>query len=60
MRSHFGLDVTPVDQVEGFDLTKGKRQTLHIAVVRQGDSRPADELPAARDGPARGPRSRRS
>ena len=38
MRSHFGLIVTPVDQVEGFVLTKGKQQTLQLAVVRQGDS----------------------
>jgi 4-amino-4-deoxy-L-arabinose transferase-like glycosyltransferase len=47
MRSHFGLDVTPLEQVEGFWLTKGKYQTLYIAVVREGDSRPADELPSA-------------
>jgi 4-amino-4-deoxy-L-arabinose transferase-like glycosyltransferase len=36
MRKHFGLDVTPVDQVDGFVLTKGKSQTLQIAVVREG------------------------
>ncbi len=37
MRKHFGLVVTPVDQVDGFVLTKGKSQTLQIAVVREGD-----------------------
>ena len=36
MRSHFGLAVTPVDQVDGFVLTKGKKQTLQLAVVREG------------------------
>ena len=35
MRSHFGLDVRPIDHVDGFVLTKGKRQTLHLAAVRQ-------------------------
>ena len=44
MRKHFGLIVTPVDQVEGFVLTKGKSQTLQIAVVREGEA-PADEEP---------------
>ncbi len=48
MRSHFGLDVRPVDQIEGFWMTKGKYQTLYIAVVREGQSRPGDELAAAR------------
>ncbi len=38
MRSHFGLDVRPVDHVDGFVLTKGKRQTLHLAAVRRFDS----------------------
>ena len=42
MRKHFGLEVTPVDQVDGFVLTKGKSQTLQIAVVREGRSPPAD------------------
>ena len=37
MRSHFGLGVTPVDQVEGFIMTKGKKQTLQLAVVREND-----------------------
>jgi hypothetical protein len=37
MRSHFGLVVTPVEQVDGFVLAKGKKQTLHVAVVRRGD-----------------------
>jgi 4-amino-4-deoxy-L-arabinose transferase-like glycosyltransferase len=36
MRKHFGLDVTPIDQVDGFVLTRGKTQTLQIAVVREG------------------------
>ncbi len=43
MRKHFGLIVTPVDQVDGFVLTKGKSQTLQIAVVREGA--PAAEEP---------------
>jgi 4-amino-4-deoxy-L-arabinose transferase-like glycosyltransferase len=47
MRDHFGLDVKPLEQIEGFWLTKGKYQSLYIAVVRQGRSRSADELPAA-------------
>jgi 4-amino-4-deoxy-L-arabinose transferase-like glycosyltransferase len=37
MRSHFGLIVTPVDQVEGFIMAKGKKQTLQLAVVRESD-----------------------
>jgi 4-amino-4-deoxy-L-arabinose transferase-like glycosyltransferase len=37
MRSHFGLFVTPVDEVEGFIMTKGKKQTLQLAVVRERD-----------------------
>jgi len=37
MRRHFGLTVTPLEQVDGFVLTKGKKQTLLIAVVRQED-----------------------
>jgi 4-amino-4-deoxy-L-arabinose transferase-like glycosyltransferase len=41
MRSHFGLVVTTVDQVDGFVLAKGKQQTLQIAVVREGDQQPA-------------------
>ena len=54
MRSHFGLDVTPVDQVEGFVLTKGKRQTLYLAVVQRGRLTTLDELPRPRDGPRHG------
>ncbi len=42
MRKHFGLVVTPVDQVDGFVLTKGKSQTLQIVAVREGDTRPPD------------------
>jgi hypothetical protein len=37
MRSYFGLFVTPVDQVEGFIMAKGKKQTLQLAVVRKKD-----------------------
>ena len=37
MRSHFGLVVTPVEEIDGYVLTKGKRETLEIAVVHQGD-----------------------
>jgi 4-amino-4-deoxy-L-arabinose transferase-like glycosyltransferase len=36
LRSKYGLSVTPVDQVEGFVLSKGRQQTLQLAVVRQG------------------------
>ena len=43
MRKHFGLVVTPVDQVDGFVLTKGKSQTLQIAVVRAGEAPAAEE-----------------
>ncbi len=41
MRSQFGLVVTPVDQVDGFVLTKGKKQTLQLAVVHEADVPPA-------------------
>jgi hypothetical protein len=41
MRKHFGLEVTAVDQVDGFVLTRGKSQTLQIAVVREGSTREA-------------------
>jgi len=40
VRSKYGLSVTPVDQVEGFVLSKGQQQTLQLAVVRQVDSLP--------------------
>ena len=50
MRSHFGLVATPVDQVNGFVLTKGKWQTLQLAVVHEGDGPPA---PSASDAHAR-------
>jgi 4-amino-4-deoxy-L-arabinose transferase-like glycosyltransferase len=43
MRKHFGLVVTPVDQVDGFVLTKGKSQTLQIAVVHAGEAPAAEE-----------------
>ena len=46
MRSHFGLVVTPVDQVDGFVLAKGKQQTLQLAVVHEGDE---SHLPSAPD-----------
>ena len=45
MRSHFGLDVRPIDQVDGFVLTKGKRQTLHLAAVRLGNAETVEKLP---------------
>jgi 4-amino-4-deoxy-L-arabinose transferase-like glycosyltransferase len=45
MRSHFKLEVTPVDQVEGFVLNRGKPQVLQIAVVRRDGSRWSGELP---------------
>jgi 4-amino-4-deoxy-L-arabinose transferase-like glycosyltransferase len=41
MRRHFGLIVEPVDRVDTFVLAKGKQQTLELAVVRQGEERPA-------------------
>jgi len=44
MRKHFGLVVKPVDEIEGFVLTKGKKETLEIAVVCAG-VQPADEAP---------------
>jgi 4-amino-4-deoxy-L-arabinose transferase-like glycosyltransferase len=37
MRNHFGLDVTPLDEVAGFILTKGEQKTLQIAVVHEGE-----------------------
>jgi 4-amino-4-deoxy-L-arabinose transferase-like glycosyltransferase len=51
MRSDFGLDVRALEDVECYDLTKGKRQTLHLAVVRLDDSDPSGgpaALPTAR------------
>jgi len=41
MRSHFGLVVTPVDQVVGLVWAKGKLRTLQIAVVHEGNKPPA-------------------
>ncbi len=46
MRDHFGLDVSLLDQVEGFHLTKGKHRTLYLAIVKKGRSGPADEHPS--------------
>jgi hypothetical protein len=40
MRSHFGLEVTPIDQVRGFVLSKGQQHTLQLAVVRQAEAPP--------------------
>ena len=48
MRSHFGLDVDAVDEVEGFNLTKGKRQTLYLAVVTEAASRRSTTDPTSR------------
>jgi hypothetical protein len=45
MRSHFGLDVDVVDEVEGYRLTKGKKQTLYLAMVKEAASPTADERP---------------
>jgi 4-amino-4-deoxy-L-arabinose transferase-like glycosyltransferase len=45
MRSHFKLEVTPIDQVEGFVLNRGQPQVLQIAVVRQDPSRWTGALP---------------
>jgi 4-amino-4-deoxy-L-arabinose transferase-like glycosyltransferase len=45
MRRHFKLEVTPIDQVEGLVLNRGKPQVLQIAVVRQDPSRWPGELP---------------
>ena len=50
MRSHFKLEVTPVDQVEGFVLNRGKPQVLQIAVVRKDPSRWSGELPPVSTG----------
>jgi 4-amino-4-deoxy-L-arabinose transferase-like glycosyltransferase len=47
LRSKFGVEVTPVDQVEGLDLTKGRYRLLQFAVVRQGDSGSAGGSQAA-------------
>jgi 4-amino-4-deoxy-L-arabinose transferase-like glycosyltransferase len=53
MRSHFGLHVTPIDQVDGFLITKGKRRTLYLAVVREADIQPVErDRSEALDNPA--------
>jgi 4-amino-4-deoxy-L-arabinose transferase-like glycosyltransferase len=36
MRNHFGLSVTPLDQIDGLILTKGKIQTFQIVLVSEG------------------------
>jgi 4-amino-4-deoxy-L-arabinose transferase-like glycosyltransferase len=41
MRRHFGLEVTPLDQVSTFVVAKGNHQILQLAVVREGDKAPA-------------------
>jgi 4-amino-4-deoxy-L-arabinose transferase-like glycosyltransferase len=51
MRNHFGLVVTPVDEVDGLILTKGEQKTLQIAVVHVGEAAPVP--------PPLGPNSRR-
>jgi hypothetical protein len=43
MRKHFGLDVRIVEEIEGFRLNKGHRETLYLAVVKEGDSATAGE-----------------
>jgi 4-amino-4-deoxy-L-arabinose transferase-like glycosyltransferase len=35
MRRHFGLTVTPIEQIHGFAMTKGTKQTFCVSVVRQ-------------------------
>ncbi len=45
MRSHFGLDVDVVDEIESVQLTKGKRQTLYLAVVKEAASPTLDDGP---------------
>ena len=50
MRSHFGLEVKPIEPVECYDLTKGKRQTLHLAVVREGETGPTADATALSTG----------
>ncbi len=50
IQSKFGLSVTRVDQVEGFVLSKGQTQTLHFAVVREGESLPAASSASAAHG----------
>jgi 4-amino-4-deoxy-L-arabinose transferase-like glycosyltransferase len=34
MREHFGLDVTPVDEVDGIMINKGTRRTFQLAIAR--------------------------
>jgi hypothetical protein len=43
MRSHFGLDVDVVEEVESYQLTKGKRQTLYLSVVKEAVSPSIDD-----------------
>jgi hypothetical protein len=38
MRSHFGLDVSVVEELQSLELTKGKRRRLYLAVVKEGRS----------------------
>jgi 4-amino-4-deoxy-L-arabinose transferase-like glycosyltransferase len=45
MRSHFGLDVNVVEEVDGYRLTKGKHEMLYLAVVKEARSRPFDQRP---------------
>jgi 4-amino-4-deoxy-L-arabinose transferase-like glycosyltransferase len=47
MRSLFGLDVDIVDEIAGYRLTKGKKQTLYLAVVKEASAPSGDELPGA-------------
>ena len=35
MRNHFGLDVKIVDVIEGYQLTKGRKEMLYLTVVKE-------------------------
>ncbi len=59
MRDHFGLEVTPVERVEGLWLTKGKYQTLFLTIVKGAPHDPTSRLRPSRR-PAAPPASSRS
>ncbi len=45
MRSHFGLDVEVVEEIDGYRLTKGKKQALYLAIVKEANSPSVDDVP---------------
>lgn len=47
MRSHFGLDVDIVEEIDGYRLTKGKKQPLYLAVVKEAAAPTVEDLPDA-------------